>query len=312
MKSSHRYGYAAWYYHVINIFTYMIYCLCKPFKRKIVSSEIVPSPLLITGLFRSGTTITARLVQTMGYQSGPESHLLQASGKRKHLNPNGFLEDYFFMECTLAVFAKTNSWGDAPPDKNTLKQFDLRQLNQNEIVKFSLLQIHDDRISNYNKLKVLLSGEFNHPEGYLKRFYTDRSFIKNPHFAVLMPVLESIFSKSNILVVFKEPAKAILSAKKVSSALDFNLYLDYYKDLVERHKSGCNKIMFFSYESLILNTSKSIDDLSNSLNGKVSDKQKLIDLVKTDIVESEYKTDLPNEVTEIYQYMLTNSINSVK
>lgn len=312
MNSLPGYGYSVWYYHLINVLTYVLYRVCKLFIRKTTIQGTVPAPLLITGLFRSGTTITSRLIQLMGYKSGPPTHLLKAKGDRKHLNPKGFLEDYFFMELTLSVFVKTNSWGDAPPDSNLLRQFDLRKLNHDEAVKFSLLQIHDDRISNYNKLKVMLSGDFSRPEEYLKRFYTDYSFIKNPHFAVLMPVLELIFAKSKVLVVFKEPFNALNSAKKVTARCDFNLYISYYRDLVERHKYGNSKIMFFSYENLISHTLKSIDNLCNVLEVNVIDKQMLIAQVKAESKNQVQKEELPKEVQEVYNYMLVNCINSVK
>lgn len=302
------YGNSTFVNHQINFLTYLFY---KALKLFVLNSKEIKSnqaPVLITGMFRSGTTITARLVKLMGYSAGQEKHLLQGKGVRKSLNPNGFLENYFFMDLSMFVFYKSNSWGDNPPSKEVLKNLDLQKCENDEGARFSILKMHDDRISNWNKIKTLIHADFRHPTTYLNRFYSNKSFIKNPHFSALLPFFLPFFPNSKIIFVFKHPASAIKSAKKVSENIDFTLYVKYYEEAVNHHKSGNANFVFYSYEHLISNPENSINQLALFLEVKSFNKNELInEIVKTDSpIEI---TNVPTEVIHLYKYMYSHAIN---
>lgn len=311
INSEQKYGISTWYYHLINLLTYFIYKILRFINRQKIIESSHPAPVIITGMFRSGTTLTASIIQKMGFSPGPENHLLKARGRRKYLNPKGFLENFYFMELTLVLFAKTGSWGDNPPDKEKLQGISFGKLNHNEGVKFSLLKIHDDRISNYNKLKVLLSGSFSSPDQYLRKYFAGKSFIKNPHFAVLMPLFESLFMNSKVIVVFKEPASAIASAKKITGNADYGLYRSYYSYLVEQHQNGNHKIFFFSYENLLEDTEKSISNLQDVLHVKHPFKNEYSEDISKEYKGKTNEQLLPGEVMMIYNYMQKHCVNSL-
>lgn len=115
------------FYHLINLFSYWLYLFFNLFRKSNSVSNKKVAPLIITGMFRSGTTITASLLQLLGFHAGPKDHLLGAIGPRKSLNPEGFLENYPFMDLSMYVFYLTNSYGDAPPEKDQLEKLNLPQ-----------------------------------------------------------------------------------------------------------------------------------------------------------------------------------------
>lgn len=305
-KNSLRYGRSALVYHFINWCTYLAYCFLKIFIKPVGQSKTV-SPLLITGLFRSGTTISSRIVHELGFSAGPDQHLLKAIGSRKELNPEGFLENHFCMELSMYLFYKTGSWGDMPPDTSVVEKLKLSEADDNKMVWFSLTQIHDDRISNYNKLKVQLQGSALHPQKYFNANFSERSFVKNPHIAVLFPYFKDLFPDSKVLVVFRNPYDAVNSAKRVSPMVNYGVYESYYNDLCSEYKNGNRNILFFSYDDLILKPDTSINKLSEVLNLKGKE-------VRTHVAKKEIQgiarlNEVPDDTKNLYQFMLNHSIN---
>lgn len=266
------------------------------------------NPLLITGLFRSGTTITSRIIKDMGFSAGPDNHLLKAIGSRKGLNPEGFLENHFCMELSMYLFYKTESWGDSPPAKLRVESLELSEETDNEMVAFSLMKIHDDRISNMNKLKTQLQGSASHPNLYFNSNFTEKSFVKNPHIAILFPYFKKLFPQSKVLVVFRNPFDAVNSAKKVSPLVNYELYNSYYEELCSEYKSGNKNIVFFSYDNLIQNTESSLQALGSTINYKPSN-LKLSYLQNKEITGLTKLNEVPELTRELYNFMLSNCIN---
>jgi hypothetical protein len=268
---------------------------------------------LITGLFRSGTTITARIVNEMGFSAGPDDHLLKAIGSRKELNPDGFLENHFCMELSMYLLYKTNSWGDTPPGKLSVESLELGEEDDNAMVAFLLMKIHDDRISNMNKLKAQLQGSASHPENYFNFNFAGRSFVKNPHIAVLFSYFKKLFPQSQVLVVFRNPFDAVNSAKKVSPFVNYKLYNSYYKELISEFRNGNKNILFFSYDNLIQNSENSLANLETNLNRKPGNPIPiaigLSYLQKKEISGLLRLNEVPTETRNIYEFMLSNCIN---
>lgn len=302
-----RYGNSAFFYHLINWCTYVTYRFLKLFIRPKTSNQNA-SPLLITGLFRSGTTITARIIKDLGFSAGPEDHLLKAMGSRKDLNPDGFLENHFCMDLSMYLFYKTNSWGDSPPGKLSVESLELREEDDNEMVAFSMMKIHDDRISNLNKLRTQLQGSASHPQKYFNTNFQGKSFVKNPHIAILFPYFKKIFPQSQVLVVFRNPFDAVNSAKSVSPLVNYELYNSYYEELCSEFKSGNRNIFFFSYDNLIIDSENSLQTISATLNQKPETK-KLSYIRKMEITGLLKLIEVPKETLEIYTFMLNNCIN---
>lgn len=303
-KNSLRYSNSAFFYHLINWCTYWSYRFLKIFVKPKTSSES-SAPLLITGLFRSGTTITSRIVNEMGFSAGPEDHLLKAIGSRKELNPDGFLENHFCMDLSMYLFYKTNSWGDAPPSKKTVEEIKLT--DDNEMIYFSMVNIHDDRISNVNKIKTQLQGSASRPKNYFDVNFTGRSFVKNPHISVLFPYFKKLFPQSQVLVIFRNPFDAVNSAKSVSPLVNYELYNSYYEELCSEFKAGNKNIFFFSYDNLILDPESSVQRLSERLKSAVQQFPSYLN--KKEITGLSKWNEVPDATKNLYDFMLNNCIN---
>lgn len=305
-KNSLRYSNSTFFYNLINWCTYLLFRFLRIFSKPKTSGKTI-NPLLITGLFRSGTTITSRIIQDLGYSAGPDNHLLKAIGSRKGLNPDGFLENHFCMELSMYLFYKTESWGDSPPDKLRVESLELSEEADNEMVWFSLTKIHDDRISNVNKLKTQLQGSASNPENYFNSNFSEKSFVKNPHIAVLFPYFKKLFPKSKVIVVFRNPFDAVNSAKNVTPFANYELYNSYYEELCSEYKTENKNIIFFSYDNLIQNTENSIQQLQKTLNTQTSNIQTSIRT--KEITGLSKLNELPETTREIYNFMFNNCIN---
>jgi hypothetical protein len=301
-----RYGNSGFPYHQINWCTYLLYRFLSVFSSS-GKEKLNSTPLLITGLFRSGTTITARLFEEMGYSSGPKEHLLEAKGDRKILNPDGFLENYFFMDLSNYLFYKSKSWGDIPPDIETVEKMEMETDDRHKMAKFSIITLHDDRISNFNKTKALAEHNVCEAQNYLNKYFSGKSYIKNPHFGLLYSYFKKIVPNSPIVFVFREPLSAINSAKAVSPYADLNVYHAYYVQAYNEHKNGNKNIVFLNYDALVENPKISIDLIQNYFKTNAN-KEALINLVNAPKNKIE-KNELPEKVSTVYNYMIQNSIN---
>ena len=67
------------------------------------------------------------------------------------MNPDGFFENYLFMDWSLQVFMDLDSWGHVPPTLQSVKSYN-KKIDQDKFAYNSLVSIHDDRISNLEKL----------------------------------------------------------------------------------------------------------------------------------------------------------------
>lgn len=260
------------------------------------------SPLWITGMFRSGTSITTRILKEMGMDLGPEQDLLQAKGERAKLNPNGFYENYLFMDWSLVVFDQLNSWGDNPPAIASVKTFDNGVIKYEQFVYDSIVNIHDDRISNKDKSRILKQYFSGNLAQYLKDNFKGKITVKNPHFSVLFPTLDQLFPKGKYLVVFRNPANTVQSAKKVSPNANFELYHQYYVNIVNHPNA-----IFFNYDKLIASPKESISQLASHLNLSCNIEQ-LVSLIKKQ--NTAFETEIiPQHVLNLHEVLIKKAIN---
>lgn len=260
------------------------------------------NPIWITGLFRSGTSITAQLIKQMGVDLGPDKDLLKARGERKTLNPNGFFENYLFMDWSLIVFDKLNAWGDNPPNLQKVKTFNNDCISYKEFVYNSIINIHDDRISNKEKSEVLKKYFSGNLAAYTQDKFRNNFAIKNPHFCVLFPLLDKIFPNGKYLVVFRNPSDTIKSALQVSPKASYELYQQYYTDIIHHPNA-----VFLDYDQLISKPEKSIEALSKKLNLSFNSKE------LSSIINSKEQTiktnNVPNELIDLYNQLKEKALN---
>lgn len=281
---------------LINLITLQLTRLSfMPYKT--ISKTQAP-PLLVCGIFRSGTSITTNILSKAGFDPGPQDHLLQATS----INPDGYFENYFFMDLSRYLFHLTNSYGDNPPDETAVEKIEVKNLRDDAFRKFTLLQIHDDRVKNVNKMRVLQKASVHYMNAYLSHCFGERPMIKNPHFSVLEPFFKKVFPDSKRLVVFRNPTDWKHSAQVVSDKSNEALYDHYYKYYLDSQDAG---IIFFNYDQLSNDPKGSIEKLLNALEIKNADAETLSNLVRK-------KDKAPSKeviLTTSYSELLKRAIN---
>lgn len=259
-------------------------------------------PLWITGMFRSGTSITTQILKEMGIDLGPANDLLQAKGERARLNPNGFFENYLFMDWSLMIFDRLNAWGDNPPAIDLVEKFENTSIVHEQFVYDSIVNIHDDRISNKDKSRILkqyFSGNF---AQYITDNFKSKFAIKNPHFSVLYPALDKIFPNGKYLVVFRNPIDTVKSAKKVSPNSNFELYYKYYESIINHPNA-----LFFNYDKLIYTPKESINQLASHLD-LTCDIDQIVPLIKKTTITQQNEL-IPDNVLNLHEQLIKKAIN---
>jgi hypothetical protein len=285
--------------HLINLITLQLARLSfHPYKKILPEKKQTP-PLLVSGIFRSGTSITTNILSNAGFDAGPPEHLLQATS----INPDGYFENYFFMDFSRYLFHLTNSYGDNPASKETLEKIEPEKLRDDDFRKFTLLKIHDDRVKNINKLRVLRKVSVHHMHAYLSNCFGEHPVIKNPHFSVLEPFFQKIFPGAKRLVIFRNPSDWKRSAQVVSEKSNETLYDQYYNYYLQSKEEG---IIFFNFDELLKDPATSIQKLLQALEIKNADAEELGRLVR--------KKDKPVSdealLTTSYSELLKRAVNS--
>jgi hypothetical protein len=239
-----------------------------------IKPDATTQPLWITGLFRSGTSITTSVISSLGGDLGPDNHLLQAKGARKKLNPDGFFENYLFMDLSMFIMHKLGSWGDNPPSEQSIATADFNAIDHKEFCEFSLVGVHDDRISNRDKSQVLQHFSANTLDEYLRTQFTGMPVIKNPHFCLMPELLNQYWPTGAFLVVFRDPESTLKSAEKVTPRANLELYNAYYERMLKVPNA-----IFFCYEDFLVNPTFSISTLKHAF-GFEGDTEKAAALVK--------------------------------
>lgn len=247
----------------------------------------------LTGLFRSGTTILSKCLELCGAKFGPQEDLLQSKGTRATLAPNGFLENYLFMEYSVFQLYHAGGWGDQVPKKQFKSPVDI---NHEQFVDHCVRKMHDDRISNRNKARILKSYGPNNLDQYLSSFNTDNPFVKNPHFCLMADHLNKWWPSSTFVVIFKHPDQALESAKRVSPRADETLYNSYYSPFI-----GQKNAHLVYYNDLVYQTEKIMPTLCQELSLEFNSNSK--ELIKID--SAPISTDSDNK---IFNELMNNRI----
>jgi hypothetical protein len=263
------------------------------------------SPLFIGGMFRSGTSMVTKLLIDSGFDAGPKEHLLQAKGKRKALNPNGFFENFLFMEWSMLYMKKHGVNGASLKFPQEWKLITETNITQEEFARFCILVNSDDRISNMNKLDVLIEFSASNMDQYLKLKFREPCVIKNPHFSLFFPVLFQHWPKGKLLLVFQDPYHALFSVNSRMLAVDPLLYNRYYQQAL---KVNDPRVAFFSLDNLLNDPGLSVKALSQWTGKNISSIAPEKRKDNKAVYESKYGK-LPEEVLALYENLKKNCIN---
>ena len=238
---------------------------------------------------------------------GPDNHLLLAKNERAVLNPEGFYENYLFMEMSLMAFSKLNSWGHIPPTPEKATELNFDKKDREEFVEYTLCGVHDDRISNKNKMDALKHFDVLSLNSYLEKKFKYPYAIKNPHFSIFSSFLLKKWPEAKFLVCFREPSDAIASAASITSFLDEKIYLRYYSDLIHL---PADKVLFFSHAQLMASPENSLKVLAKTLNLNENKIPEALSLLNPSLHRHKSKEEPKDKrVKELYELMLSKAIN---
>ncbi len=260
------------------------------------------APLFVGGMFRSGTSLVTQLLMESGFDAGPGNHLLQPIGFRKALNPDGFFENYLFMEWSM-LYMKLHGVNGAsanePPRWKTIMEMNIPE---KEFARFCILENSDDRISNKNKVDVLKNYSTTNLDQYIQQKFGADPVIKNPHFTLFFNIMFQHWPHSKLLLVFQNPQQALNSVNSKMLPVDPLLYKRYYEPALNANDP---RIAFFSLEQLFADPEGSLQALSAWTGKKIKIHTALNVRKKT----SEQIQSLPAEVIDVYERLKQNCIN---
>ena len=268
-----------------------------PFEK---SPNIQEPALLVRGAFRSGTSVLTNILSRAGFDLGPPHHLLQATGKFHQYNPEGYFENYFFMELSRYIFHITGSSGDRPPSENVIAALSVNDLDDRAFHEYAIMELRESRVSNRNKVEVLRRASVKHIEAYVNNVFGKKPLIKNPHFSVLEPFFGKLFPASKRIVAFRNPSDWLRSARPLGNHVNADLYEKYYSYYLQT--SGVNCI-FFDYDKLLQSPETSIRILLDELGVKEHNVGQLAGIVKKKISSE------PSGKHSIHQKLQSLAIN---
>lgn len=281
------------------------------------SREIKPDknvqPIWILGMFRSGTSLVCDIMKAMDAKFGDDSHLLQAKGVLKDLNPNGFFENFIFAEYSRYFFHLLKSAGDNPPLIEDVERLEWKDVDIERMIHYSFNVIKDDRISFNDKLSAYESLCRRGLNNYIiEKIAVENPCVKIPMMSFLTPLILKNWPASKFLIVFRNPDSVIKSSQVLSKKSDFGLYLKYYCHLIAFSESHEN-VFFISYDKLLENPEYSVQQLAKALdlNGnKIQIATSKIDhsLFRNKPNDSQDRV-WPEKVSDIYETMLRKAIN---
>lgn len=267
------------------------------------------SPVWVLGMFRSGTSLTSNILIELGLDFGPVNHQLQPVGKLKHLNPNGFFENYIFAEYSRYFLYKLGGKGDDIPSEKELKSISFEEVQIPKLFEYSLFTINDDRITLENKLDSMKILATNGVNSYMRSSFSGRPCVKIPMLSFFYPQINKIWPNSYFLVVFRNPISTLKSSNVLTKSNSYDLYNDYYKFLLKTPEVS-NNCIFFSYDHLLENPEHSITQLSQYLDLNKNKLQESISLIKKELIRNIPDKEIEDqECKNTYSELLSLAIN---
>lgn len=256
--------------------------------------------LFVLGMFRSGTSLTSKLLEQLGLPLNKDWRLLKAVGNLAILNPEGFREDFLFAQVSRFWFEKLNRSGDNPPTPEEVAKFKAQPIRLDEFINFSETVGRDNRISNLNRLRCYL----------LLLFVGDRAFVNNSKqiqikIPMLTPFYEQLlrwYPNSKYLIVIRNPDATIVSSKKLTENSNIDLYNRYYIHLYNLFQKHRTITQIISYDDLLENSKLTIQGLKYKYNLQGQPAS----VIRKDLIRSPIKLESKNSY---YDYLLKEAFN---
>ncbi|RIA10278.1 sulfotransferase family protein [Flavobacteriaceae bacterium MAR_2010_72] len=257
--------------------------------------------VFVVGMFRSGTSITSKILMQSGLNFGPHWRLLKARGPLKMLNPDGFFEDFLFIQLPFYWCDLMNKSGEDLPDEDLIKQFSLNPIQISEFIRFCEFKKPEDRLSFFYRhyLYVLLLLK----KDRIFNFKTKRC-IKSPMLTPFYNQLVTWFPNAEFLIVIRDPESTIRSSKKLTPHSNLDLYNSYYQHLYKLYTNEAIRAYVFSYDALLQSPQHSIKLLCAHYDLVYT--PKTLSLIKKDLIRNQTEHSLKSAH---YTLLLDGAIN---
>ncbi|NEO98885.1 MAG: sulfotransferase [Symploca sp. SIO2E9] len=279
------------------------------------STPLVP-PIIITGIYRSGTTLTTSLVEKIGVDMGPENHKCRGSGELGNLNPEGFQENFLINDLGRYILHFAGGSGVRLPNEVKVCSIDLHSLSDADFAYYSEAELNDDRIAPKVRREVLRHYGVSRLNQYFCDYFDTSCWgFKDVHCGVYMPVYLKMWSGSKFVCVVREPSSFLKSALNLSGGASINTWVDYYHRAIQFEENA--QIYWVIYESLLNREKEVIRGLIAFIKGQKPEQDDDIEPVMSLI--SKRKVNHKNEsyggierASILYEKLKQKSVESMK
>lgn len=159
------------------------------------------SNILICGMHRSGTSLTARLIESCGYHFGAQSEMMN----KDIFNEDGYWERKDIVKLNSRLLSFYGSSWDYPI----------------EVPKESLREIAINNIGNFTLHAKNIISKMDYPFA-----------IKDPRISITLPFWMELIENKNIIIVVRNPievARSLARRNGISKNLGLMLWYKYYR-----------------------------------------------------------------------------------
>lgn len=252
------------------------YHLCTDLR----TSRDVPltPPFIIAGIYRSGTTLVASLLERLGVDLGPQEHRCQGIGPLAFLNPHGFQENFLMNDLGRFILHYLGGSGVSFPDLALVLNLDLRSLDDADFAYYSARVLHDVRVSDRVRESVLRQYSVSNLDQYFcDHFDTSCWGFKDVHSGIYMPAYARMWPDATWVCIFREPSSFLESARRLSAEVAPRLWVEYYRRVMQfEHRvdihwvayedlMSCDEATLYELISLVKGHTDGMDILANLL-----------------------------------------------
>ena len=206
-------------------------------------------PFIVTGIYRSGTSVASRITQSLGIDFGPKEHFLQPVGKIANLNPEGFEENFFFDHLGHFLLRSAGGNGLSPPSADVMRAMDIGALRDEDFWYFCTSAHRDDRIMSSVYDEFFYRYNISNIDAYIEdRFEKCTWGFKDVHAGFYSETIDRRWDGASRLVMFRDPESFLRSAKNIARKVTIDPWIQYYTRVLD--DLDTDRTLLVSYDQL--------------------------------------------------------------
>jgi hypothetical protein len=224
--------------------------------------EPAAPPFIVTGIYRSGTTLVTSLLEALGVDLGPQEHKFQNKGRLAvlNLNPDGFQENFLINDLGRYILHYAGGSGVDFPNFEKIAKLSFSTFDNADFAYYALKVLKDDRVSNQIRRRVLSHYNISNINQYFCDYFDTALWgFKDVHSGAIMPVYQKKWQKAKWICVFREPSSFLQSAKKLSPNIAEQTWIEYYSRVLQTEPHA--KILWIAYEDVLNKNERTIMEL---------------------------------------------------